>query len=190
MTITPVMDPGGFATEVFFTVLSDADYGFNAVLAAIASQFGITPFNINFGTDPTVKTINFALGSVDPQMLTDNSVGVNFPCMIMFAGKSVNHNKNKGQLFSGTVHVIVDLYIDFPASRGDQDFETLSSAVKAAMLLTTNSVYAQSLIPSNACYNGGVEVLPMPVVKGGRNWLRTLRHVYLLDVDVPFPTIT
>lgn len=190
MTITGAAEPGGMALNALLTVLSDPNIGFNAVFSAIATQLGVTPFIINFASDPTLKLNNFILGEVDPQILIDDGVAVNFPAVAMFAGKFVDNNKEKGYLFSGTAHVVLDLFVTWTNSRADQDFETLASAAKSAMLISTNCVEAQTLIPSNVCYNGNVEVLSSPVRAGGSNWLRTLRHIYLLDVNVPFPVFS
>lgn len=187
MTITEFTEPSSWARNTWQTILSDPNYGFNTALSTTAPWFGVDPFTINFAQDPTLK-INFVPGEIAPDLLVEDGP-YSYPCMSLFAGKFRNLEDIKNMLFSGSVTNVIDMHIPFIATKTNQNFESMLDAVKAALFAVFSTYQTQELIPSGLSYNGGIEVIPLPVRPSGPHWLRTIRFVYPLRADVEIPIV-
>jgi len=113
--------------------LSHATTGFNARLAAVASTYGITAFEIDFTTGS-----NFFQGALTPDVLARSS-RVQAPFMCLYATGWHNENQEKSRVFSGPVDLTLDVELAWQQDNPDEtNFESMADAVEDVILATLN----------------------------------------------------
>lgn len=120
-------------------VLADATNGFNAKLAAVAEDYGITPYEIGW----RLPSDNCVYGQMD-ELGARVSQLITFPGAIVYTTSALKENKVKFCQFSGLVVAQIDFIIrlrliDDPDNGanipdGSGDYEKHADAVEDAML--------------------------------------------------------
>ena len=93
-------------------------------------------------------------------------------------------------MFSGDVTVNVDVHVPFVSAKTNQDFEHMLDAVNAALTLTFEIPQAQVLIPQGLVYGSHFERRPTPVIPDAAQYRRTVRTIYRLQANIPFPDVS
>jgi len=118
--------------------LADADTGFNAQLASMATSYGIIPFTLDFGAE----SANVVYGSIDDEGVRVSRI-FEFPGAVIFTTEAVNERRVRGARFSGFVAAAIAVYlrmrsVEDPNLGANQpnlngDWESLPDAVEDAM---------------------------------------------------------
>jgi hypothetical protein len=132
------------ALDALTTMLADATTGFNAQLAAIAPDYGITPFTLDFSPG----SVNVVWAAYSPDTILVSEI-IQFPGFALFTTESEEKHKIINSRFAGTVtaHAIAFLHfaaLDAPATPGStpdysNDLEKYPDAVSDAFLEALNT---------------------------------------------------
>lgn len=159
------------------TFLSASD-GFNATLTALASDYGITPFVIDFTGNPSN---NFFQSQVDARQLEESST-IKYPIMTLFSNRIEDDNEQKFQRFSGKVLIGLDLFLSWKTSHALPDSESLGDAIEATVVDVMNRQSNQGW-NLETVYNGNVSLTRLPLRLAASSWRQTLRFLLHFEVE-------
>jgi len=156
--------------------LKDATYGFNTVLAAVAPDYGLAPFEINW--DPATSK-NFVLGMIEPAEIQD-AKPLRYPLVTLFTGNGVNKKLHKPAEFDGPVDVGIDFHFSWKAAAALGDFDAMSHMVEDAMIRVFNR--EPNWFSGQVAYDGDIGWEKKPVKFGGENWFQLVRYYLIAEV--------
>jgi len=145
---------------------------FNPLLSALAGDYGVDPFTLDFISVP--KSQNVFLGAIDPSDLEATTV-YKLPVLAVYTSASVNQRKQLPATFAGIVRMGADVALSWRGGSAQQDFESLGDAIEDVMNQIANEL-AQA---------GWVVTMSMdrsPVKRGQQNWYQLLRFSFLFEV--------
>lgn len=157
--------------------LSDVVTGFNARLAALATDYGITPFVIDFG--PTSR--NFLQSYLSPDQVDFSNVAT-YPAMVVYTASSENTNIEKFRLFSGQVELYIDVYLRYRQSLESRDTESIADAVEDALTQILNDPLMPW--PATVAYNGGFRSPREPLALLGDGYEQRIPVQLLFEVNI------
>jgi hypothetical protein len=175
------------------SILADPAVGFNVHLAAVAAQYGIAPFEIDWAPGSP----NFFQGFVAPGQIGDADLipagdGV---CVALYTSVSQtnsNDERQKPSIFSGKILLHADFYMlrktlrllrqgaNLPSDSGG-DLEEFVDAIEDAFLTT---VMARAVDWSPVSFNGDFSCAREPLVFNGDGWQQRLPFNLLCEVNV------
>src|SRR4051794_30540442 len=158
--------------------LSDGTLGFNAHIAAIAADYGIQPFTLNFSEGSN----NFFETNIDPDEI-ETSSPLKYPLATLCTLSSENIHRSMYQTFSGAVNMALTIYITWPVPRVPQNTERLANAVEAAMIRTFCNPQAMGNFTGPVTYNRVLGASRAPVQIGGEHWRQPLRFTLSFQLD-------
>jgi hypothetical protein len=157
--------------------LSDPATGFNVNLQAVAPDYDIRPFTIDWSENSK----QFFQGFLTPDDLDDTTAS-RYPMVMLFAINSANQNLQKFTLFSGVVVIGLDFHLSWRAGNALKNFEDLSDAVEDAVYTTLNGTDFQAW-GAPLAYNGEVQMQKRPLEMAGEHWRQTISFRLTFQVD-------
>ena len=156
--------------DAILTQLSDVTKGFNPNLAAVASTYGITPFEIDWAG----KT-NWLFGRIDPNSI-ESSDTLAYPVLTIDTLGSVDTGDVVTATFAGQVLAIIEIHYSWAQEQLIPDFASVGDAIEDAMFTTFNGPANQPYFSSGIRYSGHLEFSKGPIQMGsGQNWRQTLQ---------------
>jgi hypothetical protein len=157
--------------------LAATSTGFNARLLALALDYGITVFGIDFTRG---SSDNFLEAYVDGISAVERSQIKAFPAIVVYSSEAIFTGQEKGRGFSGSVQFHIDAYLRFrfrddgESGMESSNTESLANAVEDALL----SVFHQSAFawPTGVIYNRAFH--------GGREQVMEYADGYLQRVAI------
>ncbi len=157
--------------------------GFNARLAAVAGEYGIQPFDFDFGSD----SYNFLQAFYGVPEDVELSAIRQWPAMALYTTNATRNGLQKGVGFSGAVQAHVDIYLRYRlrdesvTDMETRDTESIADAVEDALL----SVFQRRGLawPTGCTYNGEINCDRDPVVLYGDGYLQRLPTQLRFEVN-------
>jgi hypothetical protein len=181
------------ARQKLVSILADPANGFNARLAAIATEYGIHPFEIDWTPgSPTFFCASVAPEQIDSTGMLPADDGI---CVVLYTSVSQtnsNEERQKPSIFSGKLMLHVDFYLsrrvlnllrhgkNLPADSAG-DLEALPDAIEDAFLQT---VMAKSVDWSPVDFNGDFSCSREPFLFSGDGWQQRLPFILMCEVHV------
>jgi hypothetical protein len=156
--------------------LADVVYGFNARHADAAAALGAQPVTINWGAS-SKQLFQAFLG---PDAIEETTPAA-WPVVCVYSARAVNGNRAKFNVFSGQVHVYVDIHWASKSSAAPRDAEREIDAIENALIATFNK--QPDWGGDDIVYGGDIELLRLPVTKVSSNWRQTIRARLTLEID-------
>jgi hypothetical protein len=168
---------GRAVREAAIRRLADAT-GFNAALAAVAAEYGIRPFSIDW----SAGSRNFFLGPVSPDYI-DESAAARYPVAVLYAIGSSNDHESMPRAFSGKVTLGLDFYVTDLAGNAPRSLEDVGDAIEDALYeVFKDGNWPQAWGAANACQTG-ISLDRHPVEMAGEHWRQTLSFRLRFQVD-------
>lgn len=120
--------------EAAITRLAAADTGFNAAFAALAGEYGVTPFELDFSDGST----NFIVGHVNPEAVEKSRIET-YPAACIYTTEAVDNNDPIGLSFAGAVMLNIDFYVEDRDGMETTAAELLCEAIEDAVLSVLNA---------------------------------------------------
>lgn len=158
--------------------LMDAQYGFNAAMAAAAPGYGIAPIALDFSA--TGK--RFFEGFVHPDQV-ENSTSARYPLAMLYGAIAQNRNLTKHAAFSGQVQVIFQVWLSWRKGNAVANTEDAVDAVEDALVRVFQdhgwaAAYTEPLV-----YNGDLTVARAQLEQTGENWRQGITARLTFEVD-------
>lgn len=147
--------------------LSDPRTGFNPRLAAIAEDYGIEPWAVDWSNTSS----NFLFGRIAPQPVEESSV-LTYPLTTIDVVRAQDTRRVLFATFAGTVTAVIDVHHSWPDQSVIADFASMVDATEDAMVSVLNNVEDQDW-PQGMLWAGKVTVQRNPIIAGGYGWLQT-----------------
>jgi hypothetical protein len=157
--------------------LADAVYGFNANHADAAAAGGAQPIAVNW--NPATSKQLF-LSFLSPDAIEDTTA-FTFPVVCVYSARSASTNRAKYNVFSGEVHVYVDIHWASKSSAAPRDSEREMDAIENALIACFNA--RPDWAGDDVVYGGDIELQRLPVTKTSSNWRQTIRARLTLELD-------
>jgi len=153
------------------TRLSDPATGFNVNLAAVAGEYGVAGYAVDWSR----TSANFLVGQVDPNALEQSST-FTYPFTTIDTADVTDDGRVVSAVFAGTIALIVEVHISFDTQDFPQEMIPLGQAIEDAFFATVNNqdelnVWMNALVT----YNGRWTLRKSAIQFAGGNWRRTLR---------------
>lgn len=163
--------------------LADSTLGFNARLAAVAGEYAIQPFELDFGPD----SYNFLQAFYGVPEDVELSAIRQWPAMVLYTTNATRNGQQKSVGFSGSVQAHIDIYLRYRlrdetvVDIETRDPESIADAVEDALL----SVFQRRGLawPTGCTYNGDINCDRDPVVLYGDGYLQRLATQLKFEVN-------
>jgi hypothetical protein len=160
------------AIKALLTRLSDPASGFNANLQAVASTYGIEPWEVDWDPDASA---NFMIGQILPDQV-EESVAFTYPFTTVDTGVVASDNRVVSAVFAGGIAMIVDIHISTRNESLPRSLTPLSQAIEDAFFETVNNLDEIGVyLSQQLTYNGKWTLQKSTAQMSGQNWRRTLR---------------
>lgn len=141
--------------------------GFNARLSAIADDYGIEPWEVDWSNTSS----NFLFGRIAPQPVEESSV-LTYPLTTIDVVRAQDTRRVLFATFAGLVTAAIDVHHSWPDQSVIADFASLVDATEDAMISVLNDTEDQTW-PDGILWGGKVTVQRNSVIAGGYGWLQT-----------------
>jgi hypothetical protein len=158
--------------------LADSSNGFNAHLAAVAADYGIDAFTLDFSG----ASKNFFETQLDPDDI-EASTPLRYPMACLYTVQEDNALRQAGITFSGTVAMGLDIFISWRKAGIPQNTELLASAVTAAVIRTFCNPDGQANFTGPVTFVRALKARRSPVETGGEHWRQPLRFSLVFQLD-------
>lgn len=160
--------------------LSDSTNGFNAKLSAVASQYGLTPFTVDW----TTSSKQLFEARAHPSDL-EKSTPSKYPLVTLYVLRARNTRENKPQLFSGFIDVVLDFHV---TARGVvasalKTLQDTADAIEDAVFASLDPFSWTGAYTPPVALVGGPDLEREPVEMDGENWRQTLSFMLTFQVD-------
>ncbi|TAL08406.1 MAG: hypothetical protein EPO02_13055 [Nitrospirae bacterium] len=156
--------------------LGDATYGFNAKHAEAAAAHGALPVTVNWSANSKQLFQSF----LSPDAIEDTTA-IAWPVVCVYAARALNRNRSKYNVFSGEVHIYVDIHLASKSSSAPRAFEIEMDAIEDALIASLNS--EPDWGGDDIVYAGDIEFQRLPLTKASANWRQTTRARLTLEID-------
>ena len=174
--------------DTFKAALSAETDGFNAQLAAIASDYDVNPFSIDWATNSE----NFIQSYIAPEKV-DVSGLIKFPGAVLYTSRGVDDNKGpKGTRWGGQILAHFDVYLRFralddPQWDGNQipesaDTESMADAVDVSVVAAVRA--ASSNFQTAGLILAGINSSREPVQQFGDGYGQRLAFTFGINLGV------
>lgn len=159
--------------SAILTALTDSVNGFNARLAALASEYSWpNPYTIDFSPGSCAFFQGYLIADTEEWNLSQLSI---FPAMSLYTKDDINHNREKFTKFAGDITVCMDLFIRFRIagnvnSLETDDTDTVIDISRQALCDSLDLLAARTgtaLLPANIAFQGGTQFVRSPLVLTG-----------------------
>lgn len=168
-----------FVRDGLTAMLSDPTNGFNAQLAAVASQYSIEGFTIDF----TGANGNFVMGRVSPDQMeaagvlpeiTDPTNALAYVFMTVDTMLESDTGLTLDSIFGGDVQGVIDLTISWESGNAIHNFANWSDAVLWSVRNCLSNPAYQGNWTSGLIYNRVWSASKGPLQFAGANWRQTI----------------
>jgi hypothetical protein len=165
---------------VLLNRLADSTTGFNALLSTVSAELGVTPFAIDFSSGSE----NFFQAFVDPAVL-EVSTSIAYPAIAVYTTALECTNAQKGQLFSGTVTMNVDIHLGHVKEDVSYDMETRMDAAEEAVIRCLNMHSSQqSWAGTGVFHSGRLTRTRYPLAPSSiGDWRQTSRLIFTFETN-------
>ena len=158
--------------------LMDAQSGFNAAMAAVATGYGIAPIALDF----SAAGKRFFEGFVHPDQV-ENSTSARYPLAMLYGTIAQNRNLTKHAAFSGQVQIVFQVWLSWRKGNAVANTEDLADAVEDALARvfqdhTWAAAYTEPLV-----YNGDLTVARAQLEQSGEHWRQGITARLTFEVD-------
>lgn len=167
------------------SVLSDVDDGFNARLAAIAGDYGITPFTIDWGPDSS----SFQEAQIDSTgLLASRLSGISFNLYTSESAGLPPGVRPKGGAFAGTVRAHLDVTLMFSdGDLSDDLIEDNADAVEDVVIqlfVDENSPFMTLFFSGPVYFAGEFACARSPIEQTEKGFSQLLPFQFIYEVHV------
>lgn len=164
--------------DAIYSRLSNPVNGFNPLISTKCSQYGISPYSIDFST----MSKNFFFGQIDAEALEQSGI-FSYPFISVYGLEAIcqEGDAQKFSKFSGQVRVLMDVWLSWKSMRGLQDYEVHGDAVEEVVIDVMNRENNQNFLKP-LVYNGNVAVRRYPLRLAGENWRQRINFSFIFGV--------
>lgn len=160
------------AIAALLSRLSDPATGFNRNLQAVASTYGIEPWEVDWDTE---NSPNFMIGQILPDQV-EESVAFTYPFTTVDTGVVASDSRVVSAVFAGSIGLVVDIHISTRNEALPRSLTHLAQAIEDAFFATVNNLdEIGAFLTSGLTYSGKWTLQKNTVQMAGQNWRRTLR---------------
>lgn len=172
--------------------LSDDTSGLNATYNGIAASYGVpADLAIDWVGGVKKKSKNFVLANVNPDDWT-GSGAFEYPLITLFTEGGVNQNDQKFHLYSGPVHVGMNVFLSWDEARLKLDrFEPTAWCMEDAITQVFNR--ARNAFPvdqfwnatdnGDVAYNGNIMWQKSRVEQAAGFWRQALAFKFIFEIN-------
>ena len=162
--------------DSLISVLGNPSNGFNPTLAAIAADYGITPFAIDW----TTGSKNLFCGFLPAGQIEISEIA-EYPAFVVYTSNAENRHTNKPKTFSGPVVAHVDVYVKFTTGAEQHDTESVCEAIEDAIITCIERDSAAW--PPSVGYTGQYTGFWTPITLLSNGWERIIPIEMLFEVN-------
>lgn len=150
----------------------------NVLTAQAGQDFALNAIVTGLGQVSAIPRVSILPGNTPADMF-EKSLALKYPTVNVFCEKLANTLKEKYRVFSGTVHMVVEIRHSEDQIQNIQDSLQIYTTAVCQLLDTSRGDFGGGVF-----YAGGYEVAFNPLKRGGRNFLQTARVGFDLDVSL------